>query len=110
MTTNAKVKKNKLGFITSNKNSFDDFPKEFMNRIDEIVEFNDIDVKSVRKIIKNEINNYNVKNNANINLTNKEIEDIVNLSEYSVFGARKLKRLINKKIYTKILSKLSNSC
>ena len=110
MTTNAKVKKNKLGFISSNKNSFDDFPKEFMNRIDEIVEFNDIDERSVKKIIKNEINNYNIKNNANINLTNKEIEDIVNLSEYSVFGARKLKRIINKKIYNKILSKLSNSC
>lgn len=110
MTTNAKVKKNKLGFISSNKNSFDDFPKEFLNRIDEIIEFNDIDEKSVRKIIKNEINNYNVKNNTNINLSSKEIEEIINLSEYSVFGARKLKRLINKKIYTKILSKLSNSC
>ena len=110
MTTNAFIKKNSVGFINKSKNSFDYFSKEFVNRIDEVITFNDMDEKSIKKVINNELFKYNSKNNLNISFNKEEINNIIISSEYNIFGLRKLKRLVNKLIDNKILNKISNSC
>ena len=110
MTTNAFIKKSSVGFINKTRNSFDHFPKEFINRIDDVITFNDIDVKCVKNVINNELNKYNTRNNLNIIFNKEEIDNIIKSSEYNIFGLRKLKRLVNKLIDNKIINKISNSC
>jgi ATP-dependent Clp protease ATP-binding subunit ClpA len=105
MTTNAFIKKNNLGFISNSKNDFDYFSKEFINRVDEVITFNDMNEKSIKKIISMELDKYNNRNKLNINLTSKEINEIINLSEYNTFGVRKLKRVINKYLDNKLIIK-----
>ena len=105
MTTNAFIKKNNLGFISNSKNDFDYFSKEFINRVDEVITFNDMNEKSIKKIIFMELDKYNNRNKLNINLTSKEINEIINLSEYNTFGVRKLKRVINKYLDNKLIVK-----
>lgn len=105
MTTNAFIKKNNLGFISNSKNDFDYFSKEFINRVDEVITFNDMNEKSIKKIISMELDKYNNRNKLNINLTSKEINEIINLSEYNTFGVRKLKRVINKYLDNKLIVK-----
>ena len=106
MTTNAFIKRKSVGFINNKKNNFDYFPKEFVNRIDEIITFNDMNEKSIKKLINNELYKYNSKNNINISFDKEEIENIISNSEYNIFGLRKIKRLINKLIDNKIVSKI----
>jgi len=106
MTTNAFIKRKSVGFINNKKNNFDYFPKEFVNRIDEIITFNDMDEKSIKKLINTELYKYNSKNNINIFFDKEEIENIISSSEYNIFGLRKIKRLINKLIDNKIVSKI----
>ena len=52
-----------------------------------------------------ELDKYNNRNKLNINLTSKEINEIINLSEYNTFGVRKLKRVINKYLDNKLIVK-----
>ena len=84
MTTNSLVKKEGIGFNNKIKNNFDSFSKEFINRIDEVVVFNDIDKYSVLKLL------------SRYNLSDEEVKDILNKSEYKIFGFRKLNRLLKK--------------
>ena len=84
MTTNSLVKKEGIGFNNTIKNNFDSFSKEFINRIDEVVVFNDIDKYSVLKLL------------SRYNLSDEEVKNILNKSEYKIFGFRKLNRLLKK--------------
>ena len=102
MTTNAFVKEKSIGF-NSNKKDTNCFPKEFINRIDEVIEFNDANLDSVKKMINNKINNYNLKYNTSLSLTPEEISIIINNSDYNNFGYRKLDRLIKKELDNKII-------
>lgn len=99
MTTNALKNKESIGFNSNSKDNLNDsFSKEFINRIDEVVEFNMIDESTINKIIYNELEKYNKKNKCNINLTLEEIENIKEKSNYEVYGARKLYRLVRKEL------------
>ena len=104
MTTNAYVKKDSLGFNNKNSNSFDYFPKEFINRIDEIVEFNILNEIDINRIIYNEIEKYNKKTNSNIKLSLEEIERIKEKSNISTFGARKLYRVVKKELDNRLVN------
>lgn len=84
MTTNSLVKKEGIGFNNTIKNNFDSFSKEFINRIDEVVVFNNIDKSSVLKLL------------SRYNLSDEEVNDLLNKSEYKTFGFRKLNRLLKK--------------
>ena len=70
-----------------------------------VITFNDMNEKSIKKIISMELDKYNNRNKLNINLTSKEINEIINLSEYNTFGVRKLKRVINKYLDNKLIVK-----
>jgi ATP-dependent Clp protease ATP-binding subunit ClpA len=102
MTTNAFVKSNTIGFNNSKKES-NIFPKEFINRIDEIITFNDANIDSVRILIDNIVTDYNKKYNKKILLSEDEKNNIINKSDYKNYGYRKLSRLIKKALDNKLL-------
>ena len=108
MTTNAFISKKTLGFNSNTKNNFDELPKEFINRIDEVIEFNKLNDTDINKIIYNEIEKYNKKTKNNISLSIKEIESIKEKSNYEVFGARKLKKIIKKELDNRLVNIIFN--
>ena len=96
MTTNIN-NKNTIGFNSSSKDN-NYFSKEFINRIDEIIEFNNFNEMDINKIIYNELDKYNKKNKCNLSLTLEEINTIKINSNYKIYGARKLYRLVRKEL------------
>ena len=96
MTTNIN-NKNTIGFNSSSKDN-NYFSKEFTNRIDEIIEFNNFNEMDINKIIYNELDKYNKKNKCNLSLTLEEINTIKINSNYKIYGARKLYRLVRKEL------------
>ena len=96
MTTNIN-NKNTIGFNSSSKDN-NYFSKEIINRIDEIIEFNNFNEMDINKIIYNELDKYNKKNKCNLSLTLEEINTIKINSNYKVYGARKLYRLVRKEL------------
>ncbi len=79
------------------------FKPEFLNRIDDIVYFNSLDNGVVRKIVTKfigELQNRLKKNDINIELDQKAMDVIVEQGFDKIYGARPLKRYIQKEIET----------
>ena len=102
MTTNAFVMKNSIGFNNSKKHT-NSFPKEFINRIDEIIDFNNANIESVKKLIDKLLKEYNIKYNKELSLSKSDKNNIINNSDYNNFGYRKLKKLIKKELDCKLI-------
>ena len=88
------------------------FKPEFLNRIDDIIMFNKLDKSVLREIlakiikeIENRLKDLNIK----INLTEKAEDYFVENGYDEAFGARPLKRLVNKELETKLAKKLINN-
>lgn len=87
------------------------FKPEFLNRIDEIIQFNSLDKDSIYRIVKNNIEEINKKLQENcikINITDNAIEYIVNASYDENFGARPIKRYIQREIETNLSKMILN--
>lgn len=103
MTSNLGSDSNNIGFI-DNKNSIilnkikEFFDLEFINRLDDIIIFNNISDKDIMKIIKLRLNFYYNKYNIKNVLSTKTVNKIKIESKYSVFGARKIDNLIEKEL------------
>ncbi len=96
MTTNIDSKKS-LGF-DGQKNNIElneYFTNGFINRVDEIINLNDLEKDTIIEII----------NKSKIN-DNIDVNDIVNKSNYKEYGARHIKNLIRKESKTKNLKKI----
>ena len=103
MTSNAVLKTNKIGYKNENKNNLHSFfPKEFINRIDEIIEFNNFTYNDAKTITINEINKY-----KNIKFTIEEIETIIRESNYQSQGIRNLIRKIKKECDKKMICNIT---
>ena len=77
------------------------FKPEFLNRIDEIIYFNKLDINSINKIYEKFINELKQRlNNLNkeLKITNRAKDVIINEGYNPVYGARPLKRYIEKNI------------
>lgn len=90
LTTNYLNKENNIGFNKTNKINYENYSKEFMNRVDEIIEFNDLKEKDIYKIINNLTKTIFIDKD----ITNDDIKEITNRSNYKVYGARKIKNLL----------------
>lgn len=120
MTTNAgsEFKSTALGFGASDEITLSDnvdkslkqyFRPEFLNRIDEIITFNPLTKEELRKIcnlLLEDIRNKFAEKNAEIIITDAAV-DVISKNGYDVkYGARPLKRSIQKLLEDK-LAKLS---
>ena len=114
MTSNIGCEKRQLGF-NNNKNKNTDINQilgiSFVNRINKIIFFNQMDEEIVLKIIRNKINNLRKKyKDKNINLTiSKNIEqEIKDLCEYKTYGARKIDKVIYNSLENIIIDNIYN--
>ena len=100
MTTNIGYENNCVGFNIEHENQIlsslkSEFKLAFINRIDGIIDFNRLNEENIIKIIKNEL--LKLKNKYSkykINISNNVIKEIINLSNYEEFGARKINKIM----------------
>lgn len=80
-------------------------PPEFINRIDEIVMFQPLSKREIKDIIKLQINQLNdllSQQNIQLEFTKYALEVLVNMGYNPVYGARPLKRVIQKQILNEL--------
>jgi ATP-dependent Clp protease ATP-binding subunit ClpC len=105
-------KKNKLSTEILKKSLGKKFSPEFLNRIDEIVVFNELEKKEIQSIVKIEINKF-IKRLAEIDykikIDSKAINFIAQKGYNKEFGARPVKRAIQKYIENEIAKRIVNN-
>ena len=100
MTSNVGYEFNNVGFNVEHENQIisalkSEFKLAFINRIDGIINFNKLNEENIRKIIKSEL--LKLKNKYSkykINISKNIIQEIIKLSNYNEFGARKVNKII----------------
>lgn len=100
MTSNLGTDKSSLGFSGKRDNFIFDKIKSFLgvelfNRVDEVVLFNDIDEKTLKKIVKNKLTEIVDKKNISKNISNDIVDKIVSEIDYNISGARKIDKAID---------------
>ena len=103
-----------IGFNTS-KSSIseelkDNFNIAFLNRIDEIIKFNNLNKQDIEKIINQKLHNLeNNFPNTNITMSKNILEEILNESHYQEYGARKIDKIIKNHLENIIIDNLVNN-
>ena len=114
MTSNIGFSKQAIGFKQEDKvisKLKENFSVPFINRIDDIVIFNTLTSEDIKKILKQKIKLLKQKYqkyNLNLKVSSKVIDQIVELSNYQEFGARKLDKIIKEKLDSIIIENLIN--
>ena len=107
-----KKEKNKLSTEILKKSLGKKFSPEFLNRIDEIVVFNELEKKEIQSIVKIEINKF-IKRldeiDYKIKIDSKAINFIAQKGYDKEFGARPVKRAIQKYIENEIAKRIVNN-
>ncbi len=88
------------------------FKPEFLNRLDEIVIFNNLELNDLKEIAKIQLQHLEKrlnKKNLKFKITDEAINQLVENSFDHAFGARPLKRIIQKQIETKISNNILNN-
>ena len=88
------------------------FKPEFLNRLDEIVIFKNLDLTELREITKiqlKELESRLIKKDLKLQISNEAIDHLVKNSFDNNYGARPLKRTIQKEIETKIANNILNN-
>ena len=78
---------------------------EFLNRVDEIIMFSPLDKKDLIEIVNIQFNNLIVllqKDNIRLNATEEALEWIANTSYDPTYGARPIKRLMQKQVLNEL--------
>ena len=111
MTTNKGSETNEIGFIQNNTKNIKELKETFnialINRIDNIITFNNLNKKDITKIINKEINNLKNKyQNINLSISKNTINELIEQSEYQTYGARKLNKIIKNKLENIIIDNI----
>jgi len=88
------------------------FKPEFLNRLDEIVIFNNLELNDIKEIAKIQLQHLEKrlnKKNLNFKITDEAINQLVENSFDHAYGARPLKRIIEKQIETQISNNILNN-
>lgn len=112
MTSNIGFEEKSIGF-SKNENKITTKLKEhfsipFINRIDNIIIFNELKKQDIEQLIENKIFNIKRKYLKEITLKIDEnvINEIIEESNYKEFGARKIDKIIKDKIENQIIDKI----
>lgn len=87
------------------------FRPEFLNRIDETIIFKPLDIEQLVKIVEIQINNLRIRleeRNIKIEITKQAKKQLANLGYDPVYGARPLKRTIQKYLQDPLATKILN--
>jgi len=112
MTSNIGFNKSSIGFNKNGKRDADlkeYFSIPFINRIDNILEFNYLSYNNIKEIVKIKLNKLKNKYNKKeiiIKINSSIIEDIINKSNYKEFGARKIDKIIKNDIESIIINEI----
>ncbi len=112
MTSNLGCNVNPIGFTeNSNYNQLlkDFFSVEFLNRIDKVCTFKNIDFEIIKKIVNNKLNElkkFYYKKDINLSFSKKVIDKIIDKSKYLEFGARKVDKIIEEEVENYIMEEI----
>lgn len=116
MTSNITSNNNTIGFNQENtykiKNKLNDnLNKEFVNRINYIIQFNDIKIDIIKEIIKKEI--YNIKKEfkkkgIKLIIDNKLVDEVIKTSNIELEGIRNIKKNLEEKIDNLVIDDILN--
>lgn len=111
MTSNVGFLDSSVGFNTYTSEITklnDSFSIPFMNRVDNVVEFNALSEKDMKTIIglKLQLLKNKYDNRINIKIEDSIINEILNLTNYKVYGARKIDKIIKDKIECLIIDSI----
>lgn len=111
MTTNKGTEEKEIGFISNkqknNKELKETFNIALLNRIDNIITFENLTKQDITKIINKNINNLKEKyNNYQINLQENITNELIDESEYNIYGARKIEKIIKNKLENIIIDEI----
>ena len=112
MTSNIGYDNSKIGFTKErsklSKEMKDFFSIEFLNRIDKIYYFHSFCGKDIKKIVTFKLNLLKkfFKDKIEFNYSTEVVEEIIKESNYQEFGARKIDKIINEEVSSKITSNL----
>lgn len=115
MTSNIGFNSKSIGFNNSNKvnNELkDNFSIPFINRIDSIITFDYLSEENIKEIIKNKIKKLKEKyksKNITVKIDNEVIAEIIKLSNYKEFGARKIDKIIKNNVESIIMNDVLNN-
>ena len=107
MTSNINKNIKNIGFNSENIYNEDTYDISFINRIDEIIPFKELTSKDILTIINKKIEQLTNKYNyANIIINNNIINELIDSSEYTKYGARKIEKIIKNKLEPIIIDNL----
>lgn len=109
MTSNVGYTSSKIGFNSSKSNSElkETFSIPFINRIDSIFNFDYLNYNDIKLIVKDKLKNIRDKyksKNIKVKISNTVVDNIIELSNYKDFGARKIDKIIKNKIESQIIN------
>ena len=111
MTSNVGFHEINVGF--NNKNTKisrlnDNFSIPFMNRVDKVICFNSLNEDDILKIIRMQLKEFKdkYKDKIKIRVSKEAILEILKLSNYEEYGARKVAKIIKDKIETIVIDKI----
>lgn len=112
MTSNIGFTENKVGFGGNNNTFIMDKLKEqlsisFINRIDNTIIFKQMDDKIINDLIRKKLKDLKNKyNNISLKIDNNVVNEILKLSNYKEFGARKIDKIISDNLESIIIDNL----
>jgi len=111
MTTNKGTESKDIGFISNKNKNIKELQETFntalLNRIDNIISFEHLQKQHITKIINNHITKIKDKyKEYSINISKSIINELIDLSEYSIYGARKIEKIIKNKLENIIIDKI----
>ena len=115
MTSNVGYLNKSIGFnenINTKTKLNENFGVPLMNRIDNVIHFNSLNEEDIKKIINNKLNILKKKyknKNINVKINNNIINDIIEKSEYLIYGARKIDKIIKDDVENIIIDNILNN-
>ena len=107
MTSNVGMYDNNMGFVLNKENMIklkDSFSPQFINRINNIIYFNRLNEEAISKIVDIKLNE--IKNKYEIKLNKNIKNEVIELSDFKEFGARKIEKIIKDRLENQIIDKL----